>query len=528
MITLLHGAARSLIVRAAFFLLLLIMPQGLAASEPAVNIGNRRELLVDRHLIETLKGVELRLHHPVPREVAIVHDKPWEGTGCGYHSVFYDGERYRMYYKAWQLDVLPGKLKTNRHPLFCCYAESTDGIHWSKPNLGLHEFAGSKENNIVLASGKLGPLVIDAGHPAVFLDERPNVPRNARFKAVVRSGGEHGLGILQSPDGLHWSPLTDKPVLGTRGAFDSQNLAFWDPALGKYRAYWRIFTHGTTNKKTWKPAGVRAIRTAVSDDLVHWSQFADLQYEDSPPEHLYTNQIKPYYRAPHILIGFPTRYVDRGWSPSTEALPQPKLRRKRASSVRRYGTAITEGLFMTSRDGVHFHRWNEAFLRPGIQRPGTWQYGQQYIAWHVVETRSSLPGAPNELSLYATERYWHGEGSVLRRYTLRLDGFVSAQASFAGGELMTRPLVFSGNRLRLNFSTSAAGSIQVEIQDESGKPIPGYELESCPEIFGDAIDREVTWKGGPDVGSLAGKPIRIRFRLKDADLYAFQFGTGGP
>ena len=96
----------------------------------------------------------------------------------------------------------------------------------------------------------------------------------------------------------------------------------------------------------------------------------------------------------------------------------------RASSVQRYGTAITEGLLMVSRDGVHFDRWNEAFLRPGIQRPGTWHYGHQYIAWHAVETKSAFAGAPPELSLYASESYWTNPGSELRRYTLRLDGFV--------------------------------------------------------------------------------------------------------
>ena len=505
------------------WILLFALALPVNADSPAVQIGSRRELLVDDYLIATKKGVTLRLHHPVPREVALVHDAPWEGTGCGYHSVFFDGKKYRMYYKAWQLDVLQGKLRTNRHPLYCCYAESPDGIHWTKPKLGIHEFEGSRDNNIVLVSGKMGPLDIDAGHPAVFMDDRPGIPEEARFKAVVRSRGAHGLAVLQSPDGLHFQPLTPAPILGKRGAFDSQNLAFWDPNIGKYRAYWRYFTRGTTTKEKWRPSGVRAIRTAVSDDLVHWSQFADLQYEDSPPEHLYTNQIKPYYRAPHLLIGFPTRYVDRGWTRSTEALPQLEERRLRASSVQRYGTAITEALFMTSRDGVRFRRWNEAFLRPGIERPGTWQYGQQYVAWHVVETRSSLPGAPNELSLYATERYWHGPGSVLRRYTLRLDGFVSAHASAVPGELVTRPLVFEGTELHLNFATSAAGAIQVELQDAEGKPLPGFELSSCDVVFGDTIDRTVTWKGSSDVGALAGKAVRLRFRLKDADLYAFQF-----
>ena len=81
-------------------------------------------------------------------------------------------------------------------------------------------------------------------------------------------------------------------------------------------------------------------------------------------------------------------------------------------------------------------------MRPGIEREGTWNYGQQYIAWHLVETKSSLPGAPSELSLYAGESYWTGNSSALRRYTLRLDGFASVSSPMKGGELLTKPLIF--------------------------------------------------------------------------------------
>ncbi len=112
-----------------------------------------------------------------------------------------------------------------------------------------------------------------------------------------------------------------------------------------------------------------------------------------------------------------------------KALPLLEHRKLRSSSTERYGTAITEALVMARRDGVRFKRWNEAFLRPGPQRPDAWHYGQQYIAWQVVETKSALPGAANEFSLYASESYWTGTGSALRRYTLRLDGFVSVSAA---------------------------------------------------------------------------------------------------
>jgi hypothetical protein len=233
--------------------------------------------------------------------------------------------------------------------------------------------------------------------------------------------------------------------------------------------------------------------------------------------------VKPYARAPHLLIGFPTRYTERPWSPSLRALPEEEHRRQRSTASMRYGTAITEALLMASRDGVLFHRWNEGFLRPGIERPGTWNYGHQYIGWHLVETRSALAGAPNELSLYASESYWTGNSSEVRRYTLRLDGFVSASAGAGGGELITRPLRFSGGRLRLNFATSAVGLVQVELQKPDGSPLPGFAAADCDEVFGDTVDRAVSWRGSEDVSKLAGTPVRVRFVLRDADLYAYRF-----
>ncbi|QDT42172.1 hypothetical protein Pan241w_22530 [Gimesia alba] len=497
------------------------------AAEP-IDIGSRLELLVDDTLIESQsETARFELHHPTPREIVFNYDKPWEGTGCGYQSIFKDGDKYRMYYKAWNLDVQEKKLGPN-HSNFTCYAESDDGIHWKRPNLGLFSFppgSGNKQNNIVIGKAYrdwMKSAKPDPVHPAVFKDENPACPADAKYKAILRSRGPHGLLVLKSPDGIHWSLLSEKPVI-TDGAFDSENLAFWDPATRQYRAYWRYFTKGTTNEKNWKPSGLRDIRTATSDDLLTWSKPQDLKYGDAPPEQLYTNQIKPYYRAPHILVGFPTRYIERGWSKSMEALPELKHRKMRSSISNRYGMAITEGLFMTSRDGVNFKRWPEAFLRPGIERKDTWNYGHQYIAWQLVETKSDTEGAPNELSLYATEGYWTGKGSKLRRYTMRIDGFVSINAPLKGGEFTTKPITFTGKELKLNFSTSAAGGITVELQTPDGKPIEGFTDADCTELFGDTIARPVHWKQGTDVSSLAGQPVKLKIKLKDADLYSFKF-----
>jgi len=487
-------------------------------TERAIQIGSRRELFVDDFIIDRLGGeAELRLHHPTRREMVIHHDSPWEGTASGYHTVFQDNGSYRMYYRGWDLEVTPGKL-SEVHPAVTCYAESNDGIHWTKPNLGIIEYRGSRQNNIILDG-------IGTQNFMPMVDENPDCSGEARYKALAGIKREGGLFAFKSADGVHWSRMSEEPVI-TKGAFDSGNLAFWDQSSQQYRAYWRTFSAGVTEKDDWRPAGYRTIRTAKSHDFLHWEHEADLTYVDSPAEHLYENQIKPYYRAPQILIGFPTRYVERGWSPSMRALPDLEKRELRASSVERYGTAVTEGLIMASRDGVRFKRWNEAFLRPGIQRADSWRYAHQNIARHVVETKSSTPGAPNELSLYALSGYWHGDGCQLTRYTLRLDGFVSASAPLKGGELVTKVLTFSGDQLKVNFSSSAAGNLRVEIQDPERRPLEGYSIKEAHDTFGDEVERTVHWKHGADVSQLAGQPVRLRFVLNDADLYAFRFARG--
>ena len=484
-------------------------------------IGNELQLFMDDYIVEKMNGkAQYVLHHPQPREVSIEHDEPWEGSGSSFHSVFKDGDIYKMYYSAWDFTLKPGKVTDDSHPYLLCYAESKDGITWKKPNLGLIAFNGSKNNNIVMVSGRLGDVYPDLGHPTVFKDANPNAAADAKYKAFIRDwsveSGLKGMLAFKSPDGLTWTLMHNKAVI-TDGAFDSQNLAFWDEHRKEYRAYWRYMA-GEEH--------IRSIRTARSKDFVTWTDQQDLKYGDSPEKQLYTNVIKTYYRAPHIMIGFPVRYVSRKWSSSHDLLPDLENRKLRATGEERFGTAITESLVMSSRDRVNFKRWEEAFMRPGIERTGTWQYGQQYIAWSMVETASDLQGAPNDISLYAVEGFWGAieKGKdLLRRYTIRQDGFVSVNAPMSGGEVVTKPLVFTGKNLLMNFSTSAAGEIKVELQDKNGKPIPGFALKDSEAIFGDAIERTVFWNGGADVAKLKGKAIRVRFVMNDADLYSFKF-----
>ncbi|MCA9024058.1 MAG: hypothetical protein KDA86_02475 [Planctomycetaceae bacterium] len=442
------------------------------AAEP-VEIGARLEPLFDGFLIEEMTGdVALKVHQPVPQEVVFVTDKPWEGNTCAYYSIFQDGDLYRMYYRGSHFDEQTRKAT---HREVTCYAESTDGINWTKPELGLFEFEGSKANNIILDG--LGTHCFVA-----FKDMNPDCDPQAKYKGISRGRpeGKKGLYVFQSPDGIRWELMADEPVI-TEGAFDSQNLAFWDAVTGQYVDYHRYFANG-----------VRAISMCTSDDFLHWTEPVPLTYPGQPHQHLYTNAIRPYPRAPHIRIGFPTRFL-----PEHEQV---------------------EPVFMSSRDGLTFHRFNDAVIPQSApeDRDGN---RSNYMTNGLL----SLPGNDREYSVYATEAYYTGPDSRVRRFTYRVDGFASAHAGTDGGTLTTKPLTFDGSKLVINYAAGEAGNVQVELLQEDGTPAPGYELAAAPSLTGDEIAQAVTWTGKDNVSELKGKPVQIRFHLKNADLYSLRF-----
>ena len=203
------------------------------ATEP-IDIGSRRELFVDRHLIDQLDGASLEIYRPQPHEVVIKFDAPWESCSPGYTTILQDDEHgiFRMYYRATHTPPAFGKKRDVPRREVTCYAESKDGIHWTRPSLGLIEFEESKDNNIMWDG-------VGSDNLSVMKDANPDCPPDARYKAIGRgkplanepSPYEHGLYLLKSPDGIHWKPVREKPVI-TQGKFDSHNILFWDTVLG--------------------------------------------------------------------------------------------------------------------------------------------------------------------------------------------------------------------------------------------------------------------------------------------------------
>ena len=455
-----------------------------ANGEP-LRLRNWRELFVDHYLIDRLEGASLKLHEPQPAGTAIKYDRPWEGRGCAYITVLEDDGVYRMYYRG-----SPGDC-----PEVTCYAESADGIEWTKPDLGLFDVLGTRDNNVILTPEAAG----DATHNfSPMLDRRPGVPESEQYKALGGSD-RGGLIAFASADAVTWRKLSEKPVI-TKGAFDSQNVCFWSQAEGLYLCYFRVFTQG-----------VRTVARTTSEDFRTWSEPVEMDFGGAPMEHLYTNGTTPYFRAPHIYVALPGRF----W-PARKALGDEDAAALGVWEGSGGADDCSDPVLMTTRGGNRYDRtFMESFVRPGLEK-GNWVSRANYPAQGVV------PTGPFEMSIYVGRGM--GQSSArLERLTLRTDGFSSLHSGYGGGEMLTRPFRFDGSELLVNYATSAADSIRIELRDATGAAIDGFALDDCDLIIGDDVDRAVTWKGNTDVSRTARRPIRLRFAMKDADLYSLRF-----
>jgi hypothetical protein len=463
---------------------------GRASAEEPIDIGTRLEPFVDRHLIDALDGAEHRLHSPIPAETVLHFDNPWEGRYCGYVTVIKDVDRYRLYYRG-----LPEARKDGSNVETTCYAESTDGINWTKPNLEIHEVMGTRENNAILANA--APL---SHNFAPMLDTRPGVPEDERFKALGGTGST-GLVAFASGDGIHWRKLRDEAVI-TSGAFDSQNVAFWSEHEQQYVCYLR----------TWfevGDSGFRSISRCSSPDFLNWTEPQEMDFGDTPREHLYTNQTRPYFRAPHIYIATAARFM-----PGRRVVSDEEF--EKLGGIPQYSGDCSDCVLITSRGGLRYNRtFMEGFVRPGMGA-GNWTSRTNY------PTHGIVPTGDGEMSMYIQRGYGQSDHR-LQRLTLRTDGFASIHGPYGTGEMVTKPVRFAGTRLEINVATSAAGSVWIELQDADGTPIDAFTQDEADEIIGDSIARTVSWKGEADVSGLAGRPVRLRVILKDADLYSIRF-----
>lgn len=469
-------------------------------SAQEIELKNTRELFVDQYLIDSLYKIDHQLCTPQPTGSGIEFDLPWEGNFVTYVSIIDNGQKFQMYYRGKATIAGEDKEVT-------CYAESEDGIHWEKPNVGIHQIGDSKKNNVILVNDHR-----DKAHNfSVFYDDRPGIPKEQRYKAVGganhNNGSKLGLSRYVSADGIHWTLFKDSSMLFVDYALDSHNVLTWVPAEQCFAIYLRTWT-GARPGLAYPPNSIRTIARSTSKDFIHWTKPIDMTFGDTEMEHLYTNATHPYFRAPQIMIAMPFRF-----SPRSKVLTDEELIHNGTAKSQWKG--IADGIFMTSRGGnVYDRTFLESFIRPGM-------VSQNWSARSNIPALGVIPTGPNEMSLYVTRKYGSKDVS-LERLTLRKDGFASLKARFNPGYMITKPMKLSGQELYLNYSTSSIGYVKVLILDEKGQEIPGFGLEAAVEMKGDQIDEKVTWASEKSLTQLKDKYVRLKFIMKDADLYSFR------
>lgn len=478
----------------------------------ATYIGNRRELFADKALLEKMEGTALKLHEPVPMETSIVIDRPWEGVANGGISVLKLDGRYLMFYRAMN----PNKLGENGR---MCLAVSDDGIHWEKPELQAE-----------------GTNFVDSGN--FFLDTRPGIPKEERIKGFFTEalsgeahtpnwdpvGGKRCV-FYASADGTSFRKMSVQPVLESHlfNCFDGGCSMFWSDAEQQYVFYYRYSVYCVNDSKPNDISWRRSVARVTSKDFYTWSEPEEMAYSDIP-EQFYVNNTQPYFRAPHLYVGIAARFMEGKRVLTDEQveacgiLPVDAVDGNGNIVHYTYYNDCSDAVLLTTRAGssVYDRTFMETFVRPG---PGFGNWGSR--------CNYPLDGGffqmdDTTMSFFVSRRYmqdsWH-----IQRMSLRLDGFASLHAPWKGGEAITKPIIYDGSQLELNYRTSAAGWIRVEITDENGIALPGFGRESCEIICGDQISRTVAWRSESSLSRYAGKPIRLRFVMKDADIYSYKF-----
>ncbi len=517
-----------------------------------IDIGNRREVFWDDYIIDQkTSNANLMVHKPIKKEMVYNFDKPWESFVSYLHYIKLDDTHY-MYYIAGvpceNNHQLTKDFNKEISTLKCvCVLMGKDPLKLTRPNLGFYEIEGSCDNNIILLQNCDGEFEDEFDNFFAFVDENPDCPPEERVKAIAQTvnhtkgfPGFRELWCYTSSDGIHFNrgwKLSggDDPYAGL---FDSLNTVHYDKEERVYKMYVRglHLDYGVAAsancdgyitpimEKSLAKDGIRDVRYMESKDFKTWSVPKRLIYTDKEDYPLYTNQIQRYERAPQMYIGIPTRYKERrGWNANFDQLgghENAKLRKERMQIGPRFGLAITDAIFMCSRDGIVWNRFPGSFLGGELEHAYNWQYGDAYTMYNLVETSCEGPCAETELSILVPLKNDITLREKYYRYTLRLDGFASYHAAGEDCILETKPLIFKGAELSINFSTSAVGFVYIDILDETGKPIEGFH--SC-ELFGNTTDRTVYFGESKNISELAGRPIKLRFTFREADLYSFIF-----
>jgi predicted GH43/DUF377 family glycosyl hydrolase len=522
-------------------ILILLLPSSfLIAQENVFHIASKKQLFIDDQLVASEDGVKWQVNSPRKAGPVITPVPEKEGPRIATKSILQVGDEYWMYYTlyapvAWLQKKWRGEVP-NYIRKMTCLAKSRDGIQWEQINAGLFDIGNGKDNAIVM------PVT----HGTIFID--PHKTRGSRFwfignitenpwwedskgavyKLFDDTGEKVGgaMYLCHSKDGIHWERIKE-PILPIW--CDTQNQAFYDPYHKKYVAYVR----GRVN-------GLRSVCRGESEQLdqLPWS------YEIKPETDVGPGGMIPRMNAEELPAVIKPDTIDPEqtdiYTPNVHIYPYADSRvylaflpvyRHYPKDFQSYGRDTrgqykndgpVEMQLAVSRDGIQWKRYHDPYISLG--RMDETDGGTVYMGVGMIRQGDEIwqyyTGSP---WTHGSKHYQPELSNAIIRTVQRLDGFVSVDAGHSGGELITHPLVFEGNRLQLNIDCGAMGEAWVEIQDVAGNPIPNYSMDDCVSVDRNGVAQEVWWKNGPDVSEISGQPVRLRVKMRSSKLYAFQF-----
>lgn len=483
-----------------FFLRLLV---GLLAHAIVyAELAPKRFLFLDPALLAKSENVAIAVNPAQRRETVIRADRSWEQLMISFFLTVREEEgKLRMWYIC--------RDKQNRPNV--AYAESRDGVEWTKPDLGIVAYEGSKANNLVGLQNLEG---------AVFSD--PRMPAAERYQYVTTSRapgdstGPTGIYRFFSPDGLHWK-RDAAPLI--RAGSDTQNVTFWDERLGRYVVYLR----------GWNPAPKR--RKVVRIELANLkdpfptaptNRGVGNYFYDEVPTVLVCDEKDPSRTDIYNMAAQPYP-IDPSWYVAFPAF----LRRSAATDAVGYRGSHrgpVEVQFVGSRDGIAWQRYDRAaYAPPSVAAPDK---------KNMTFMGTGLVVRGGEIWTYGTEfQSEHGDmaarqkktDGVIVRWVQRVDGFVSANTGNEEGRAQIVPVKVTGGKLLLNLDTGALGELRVGLAGSDGQPLAGFGVEQCDPIQINALGVAVTWAGKSDLSALKGQDVRLEFRSRRTKLYSFRF-----
>lgn len=461
----------------------------------------------DAHFRNYLAPHGIRLvAQPAQRGKPILNrEKPWEKMGISGTALIHDGGKFRLW----------GGSQKSHEEKFGCYFESTDGKTWTRPVLGLVEHDGSKENNL-----------FDAPGGYIFID--PSAPEAERYKSVwaARTDSEviekyrqrgrplsvyateedpgrfHSIRAAVSPDGFRWTELVE-PI--SVEVSDTQIIAYYDPQMKKYVMFTRAQLLGPRAQGAPRPEGRmhdflgrRAIGRAQSDNFREFplSELIIQPGADmAPTDTYYTNCKTTIPGAPDQHLLFPAIYHQADDTTSIE-------------------------LFSSNDSKVWTKVPGSPLLKTNVF--GAWDGGCVFAFPHLVELPDGTWALPYTGYVYP-HKYPRGAWGYDVGLATWPKGRLVALEAPEDGEFATVAFLPPGRKLLINAVTERAGSIQIEVCDIDGKPLPGRTFDDAEPIVGDQYQTLVKWKGGEDLGVKDGEAVILRVRMDKAKLFGFDF-----